>query len=160
VTWATPHRKDAEAVAELNARGGGRRRRTRNEINMVPFIDVMLVLLIIFMVSAPLLPTGVVDLPSIGKARKAPEKVVELVLLDEDRIKMRVNQKDAGTVPLAQVAKEVKALQDESDSGGSNVPVIISAKKDVRYESVIKVMDVLQKAGVARVGLSVRTTGG
>ncbi len=147
-------------MAELNARGGGRRRRTRNEINMVPFIDVMLVLLIIFMVSAPLLPTGVVDLPSIGKARKAPEKVVELVLLDDDRIKVRVNQKDAGTVPVSQVAKEVKAIQDESDSGGSNVPVIISAKKDVRYESVVHVMDVLQKAGVARVGLSVRTTGG
>ncbi len=147
-------------MAELNARGGGRRRRTRNEINMVPFIDVMLVLLIIFMVSAPLLPTGVVDLPSIGKARKAPEKVVELVLLDNDRIKVRVNQKDADTVPVSQVAKEVKAIQDESDSGGSNVPVIISAKKDVRYESVVHVMDVLQKAGVARVGLSVRTTGG
>jgi biopolymer transport protein TolR len=146
-------------VADLNLRGG-RRRRTRNEINMVPFIDVMLVLLIIFMVSAPLLPTGVVDLPSIGKARKAPEKVVEVVLEDEDHVRLRVNQKDVDTMAVSQLAARVKPLQDEAAGGPNAVPVIISASKDVRYESVVRLMDVLQKAGVARVGLSVRTTGG
>jgi biopolymer transport protein TolR len=144
-------------MAELISRG--RRRRTRNEINMVPFIDVMLVLLIIFMVSAPLLPTGVVDLPSIGKARKAPEKVVELVLEDTDRVRLRVNQKDVETLAVKELAERVKPLQDEAEGGANAVPVIISASKDVRYESVVHVMDVLQKAGVVRVGLSVRTTG-
>ncbi|MGC4061663.1 MAG: biopolymer transporter ExbD [Aquabacterium sp.] len=144
-------------MAELISRG--RRRRTRNEINMVPFIDVMLVLLIIFMVSAPLLPTGVVDLPSIGKARKAPEKVVELVLEDTDRVRLRVDQKDVETLAVNQLAERVKPLQDEAEGGASAVPVIISARKDVRYESVVHLMDVLQKAGVVRVGLSVRTTG-
>ena len=57
-------------MAHMGRRGGSRRR-TINEINMVPFIDVMLVLLIIFMVTAPLITTGVVDLPSVGKARSA-----------------------------------------------------------------------------------------
>ncbi|MBI5925195.1 MAG: biopolymer transporter ExbD [Aquabacterium sp.] len=147
-------------MAELNARGGGRRRRTRNEINMVPFIDVMLVLLIIFMVSAPLLPTGVVDLPSIGKARKAPEKVIEVVLEDDEHVKLRVNRKDAGEMLVKDLAERIKPMQDEAAGGPEAVPVIISARKDVRYESVVHVMDVLQKAGVARVGLSVRTTGG
>jgi biopolymer transport protein TolR len=146
-------------VAELNARGAGRRRRTRNEINMVPFIDVMLVLLIIFMVSAPLMPTGVVDLPSIGKARKAPEKVVEVVLEDEDHVKLRVNRKDVGSMRVKELAERIKPIQDQAAGGPEAVPVIISAGKDVRYESVVHVMDVLQKAGVARVGLSVRTTG-
>lgn len=146
-------------MAELHARGG-RRRRTRNEMNMVPFIDVMLVLLIIFMVSAPLMPTGVVDLPSIGKARKAPEKVVEVVLEDSDRVRLRVNQKDVETLAVSELAARVKPLQDEAAGGPNAVPVIISARKDVRYEAVVHVMDVLQKAGVARVGLSVRTTGG
>ena len=126
---------------------------------MVPFIDVMLVLLIIFMVSAPLLPTGVVDLPSIGKARKAPEKVVELVLEDSDRVRLRVNQKDVETLAVSELAERVKPLQEDADGGPNAVPVIISARKDVRYESVVHVMDVLQKAGVVRVGLSVRTTG-
>jgi biopolymer transport protein TolR len=147
-------------VAELNARSGGHRRRTRNEINMVPFIDVMLVLLIIFMVSAPLLPTGVVDLPSIGKARKAPEKVVEVVLEDRDSVRLRVNSKDVDTLAVGELAARVKPLQDEAAGGANAVPVIISARKDVRYEDVVHIMDVLQKAGVVRVGLSVKTTGG
>ena len=76
-------------MAELNGRAGGRRRRIKNEINMVPFIDVMLVLLIIFMVSAPLMPTGVVDLPSVGKARQAPDKVIEGVV-DEIEVESSV----------------------------------------------------------------------
>ena len=57
-------------MAQVMARGGTRRRRTMNEINMVPFIDVMLVLLIIFMVTAPLITAGVVDLPTVGKAQQ------------------------------------------------------------------------------------------
>ena len=146
-------------MAELNARGG-RRRRTRNEMNMVPFIDVMLVLLIIFMVSAPLMPTGVVDLPSMGKARQAPEKVIEVVVQDDERVRLRVNSQDADTLAVGELAERVKALQGEAEGGAAAVPVIISARKDVRYEEVVRIMDVLQKAGVARVGLSVRTTGG
>ncbi|MFW9615392.1 biopolymer transporter ExbD [Aquabacterium sp.] len=146
-------------MAELNARGGGRRRRTRNEINMVPFIDVMLVLLIIFMVSAPLLPTGVVDLPTVGKARQAPEKVVEVVVEEGDRVRLRINRQDADTLSVAELPVRVKGLQDDAAGGANAVPVIISARKDVRYKEVVHIMDVLQKAGVARVGLSVRTGG-
>ena len=127
---------------------------------MVPFIDVMLVLLIIFMVSAPLMPTGVVDLPSMGKARQAPDKVIELVVLDDQRVRLRVNSQDADTLVVGELAERVKALQGEAEGGPATVPVIISARKDVRYEEVVHIMDVLQKAGVARVGLSVRTTGG
>jgi biopolymer transport protein TolR len=147
-------------VAELNARGGGRRRRTRNEINMVPFIDVMLVLLIIFMVSAPLMPSGVVDLPSVGKAKQAPDQVVEVVLETDDRIKLRINRKDAGEFGLNELKARVKAIQEDNAHGADGVPVIISARKDVRYEAVVHIMDELKQAGVARVGLSVRTTGG
>jgi biopolymer transport protein TolR len=61
----------------------GRGRRTINEINMVPFIDVMLVLLIIFMVTAPLITPSVIDLPSIGKASKQPDQVLQIVI-DKD----------------------------------------------------------------------------
>ena len=145
-------------MAELNARGG-RRRRTRNEMNMVPFIDVMLVLLIIFMVSAPLMPTGVVDLPSMGKARQAPEKVIEVVVQDDERVRLRVNGQDEVTLVVDELADRVKAVQGEAEGGPTAVPVIISARQDVRYEEVVHIMDVLQKAGVARVGLAVRTTG-
>jgi biopolymer transport protein TolR len=139
---------------------GRRARRLKNEINMVPFIDVMLVLLIIFMVSAPLMPTGVVDLPSVGQARQAPQQVIELVVEGDDAVRIRVNQKDVDTVALALLAPQVKALQAQAPGGPETSPVIISARKDMRYDTVIQVMDRLNREGVARVGLSVRTTGG
>ena len=146
-------------MAQLTARGG-RRRRTNAEINMVPFIDVMLVLLIIFMVSAPLLPTGVVDLPSMGKAQKAPDKVIEVVLESDDRLKLMIDRKSSGEMGLADLAPRIRDEQERTAGGPQGAPVIISARKDVRYDSVVRVMDALQKAGVVRVGLSVRTTGG
>ena len=91
-------------MAELNARGGGRRRRTRNEINMVPFIDVMLVLLIIFMVTAPLITTGVVDLPRVGRAKQAEPIVVEVIVgLDE---KLRLRTRGAGVRPRDAMGSE------------------------------------------------------
>ena len=119
---------------------------------MVPFIDVMLVLLIIFMVSAPLITTGIVDLPTVGKTRQRPVKVVEVVVGVDERLKLRVDQGDASSVGLGQLAARVKELQ----GGNADTPVVISADRSVKYEQVVKVMDVLQKAGVQRVGLSVK----
>ena len=123
-----------------------------NEINMVPFIDVMLVLLIIFMVTAPLITTGVVDLPSVGQSRQRPNHVIELVLGMDDKLRMRIDQKDPASVSLAQLAAQVKQAQ----AGDAEVPVVISADRNVKYESVVRVMDVLQRAGIKRVGLSVK----
>ena len=81
---------------------GGARRRTINEINMVPFIDVMLVLLIIFMVTAPLITTGVVDLPSVGKSKQRPEHVVELTVGSDETLRLRVDGKDPGAAPMVE----------------------------------------------------------
>ena len=139
---------------------GGRGRRTKNEINMVPFIDVMLVLLIIFMVSAPLMPTGVVDLPSVGRAKQAPEKVIEVVVGEDDQLSLRIDGQNGGRMKLAELTDRVKATQAGAAGGPTAVPVIISARKDVRYDAVVRIMDALQRAGVARVGLTVHTTGG
>lgn len=139
----------------LAARGGSRRRRTINEINMVPFIDVMLVLLIIFMVSAPLITTGVVDLPSVGRAQQRAPQVVEVVVGADTKLRVRVNQQPPEPVTLAELDKRVRALQ----AGNAQVPVVISADKAVRYEAVVKVMDTLQRAGIQRVGLAVRQDG-
>jgi biopolymer transport protein TolR len=136
----------------VSQRGGGSRRRTINEINMVPFIDVMLVLLIIFMVTAPLITTGVIDLPSVGKSSKRPDHVVELVVGSDDTVKLRVDGKDGSAVALRDVASRVRDLQ----GGDASTPVVISADRAVKYETVVKVMDTLQRAGVQRVGLSVK----
>ena len=135
--------------------GSGRSRRAMNEINMVPFIDVMLVLLIIFMVSAPLISTGIVDLPTVGKSAQRPTSVIEVIVSSDDRLRIRVDSQEPAPVGLEQVPAQVQALQ----GGNAEVPVVISADRNVRYESVVKVMDGLQRSGVRRVGLSVKQGG-
>jgi biopolymer transport protein TolR len=137
----------------VSPRGGGSRRRTINEINMVPFIDVMLVLLIIFMVSAPMITTGVVDLPTVGKSQQRPEHVVEVIVGSDETVRLRVDNKDPQSVPLKNLAAKVQELQ----GGNATTPVVISADRSVKYEVVVKAMDTLQKAGVQRVGLSVKS---
>ena len=134
---------------------GSRRRRAMSEINMVPFIDVMLVLLIIFMVSAPLITTGVVDLPSVGKAAQRPERVIEVIIGADERLRLRVDGGEPQPLGYGQLAARVKQLQ----GGNAQTPVVISADKSVKYEQVVRAMDVLQRAGVQRVGLSVRQGG-
>ena len=139
-------------MATVSHRGSGRRR-TINEINMVPFIDVMLVLLIIFMVTAPLITTGVIDLPSVGKSKQRPEHVVEVQVGGDETIRLRLDGKDTAPTNLAGLAARVR----EAQAGDANTPVVISADRTVKYEAVVKVMDSLQRAGVQRVGLSVKT---
>ena len=139
-------------MSSLMNRGGGRRRRSMNEINMVPFIDVMLVLLIIFMVTAPLITTGVVDLPSVGKSSQRPQSVIEIIVGSDEKLRLKLDAAEPEAVLLAQLAARVKNKQ----AGNADVPVVISADKSVRYESVVRVMDTLQRAGVRRVGLSVK----
>jgi biopolymer transport protein TolR len=134
----------------------GARRRTISEINMVPFIDVMLVLLIIFMVTAPLITTGMVDVPSVGSSTKpAPEHVLEVMVSSDGSMKLRADQQTPQVILMAELSAKVLAVQ----AGNANTPVVISAHKDVKYDAVIKVMDVLQRAGVQRVGLSVKSSG-
>ncbi len=134
----------------------GRGRRTINEINMVPFIDVMLVLLIIFMVTAPLITPSMIDLPSVGKASRQPDTIIQIVLGKNDSLEMRIKDK---TTPLTlkELASAVKGAQATRDRmSAANSAVVISADRAAKYESVVKVMDTLQRAGVQRVGLSVQ----
>ncbi len=143
-------------MPSVSARGGAPRRRTINEINMVPFIDVMLVLLIIFMVSAPLITTGLVDLPSVGKSTQQPKRVIEVIVAADEKLRLRVDQGEPEAATLRALPARVQELQ----GGDAGVPVVISADKTVKYEAVVKVMDTLQRAGVLRVGLAVKQTGG
>jgi len=141
-------------MAAVSSRSGSRRR-TINEINMVPFIDVMLVLLIIFMVSAPLITTGVVDLPSVGKSRQQPEHVIHVIVGPDEKLKLKLDQEEPQALTLKQLPERARQAQGAQ----SNTPVVISADKNVKYEAVVKVMDVLQSAGIQRVGLAVRNGG-
>ncbi|MBK7718401.1 MAG: ExbD/TolR family protein [Giesbergeria sp.] len=133
----------------------GRGRRTINEINMVPFIDVMLVLLIIFMVTAPMLTPGLIDVPSVGKGKNVPKVVAQVIVNKDGSLQLKtpdatrsMNTREIGLAALAWQKDQSK-----------DTAVVISADKGVQYESVVKAMDALQKAGVQRVGLSVKQGG-
>ena len=141
-------------MSALGSRGRGRR--TINEINMVPFIDVMLVLLIIFMVTAPLISPSVIQLPSVGSAAKSPDRVVQVLIAKDERLQLKEGATTTDAT-LRDLAVRVAELQQATGLAAHEVPVVIAADKAIRYETVVKVMDTLQRAGVQRVGLSVQT---
>ena len=120
---------------------------------MVPFIDVMLVLLIIFMVTAPLITPSLIDLPSVGKANRAPDQKIEVVIGKDEGLTLR-NGEQASPMAVQALAQAVLTAQAGKPAG--TVAVVISADRSVKYETVVRVMDTLQRAGVQRVGLSVQ----
>ncbi|HRM48358.1 MAG TPA: biopolymer transporter ExbD [Alicycliphilus sp.] len=133
----------------------GSRRRSMNEINMVPFIDVMLVLLIIFMVTAPMLTPSSVNLPSVGKGAKLPKTRADVIVDKDGGVRFKADGNER-TVPLAQLGHTAKTwLKDQPE----DTPVLISADKTASYDSVMKAMSELQRAGVARVALAVKSGG-
>ncbi len=127
------------------------RRRLVSDINVVPYIDVMLVLVVILMVSAPFVNPSVVNLPSVSKASKAPDKPVEVIVFADGKLSVRQG-KDLTPVTVAGLVDAVKHVQGDKPE----TPVVIMADKSVRYEAVIEALKVLQNAGIARVGLSLQ----
>ncbi len=139
----------------------GRGRRTISEINMVPFIDVMLVLLIIFMVTAPLITPSMINVPSVGKA-KVPTQAANAIFIQihkDGMLDIRKSKPDSVTPSSTdKVAADLVRIEPAvRNKGDEAVPVVISADKTISYETVVKVMGALQTAGVSRVGLSVKT---
>ena len=133
----------------------GRGRRTINEINMVPFIDVMLVLLIIFMVTAPMLTPSSVNVPSVGKGTKVPKTRADVIVEKDGSIRFKADGNER-TVPLQNLGATAKNwLKGQPE----DTPVLISADKNVSYDSVMKAMSALQGAGVSRVALAVKSGG-
>jgi biopolymer transport protein TolR len=129
----------------------GHRRRMLAEINVVPYVDVMLVLVVILMVAAPFVNPSLVELPSVGRAAQAPEQPIEVIVRADGKLSVRAKGSDQN-VSLPQLVATVRARQ----GANADVPVVIAADKEVRYEMVVKVMDALQKEGVKRVGLAVK----
>ncbi len=131
-----------------------RRRRAMAEINVVPYIDVMLVLLIIFMVAAPLINPGQIDLPQAAQKLDpavAPLEVRvrangELALVD------RAQSPDEIRVNAQRLLERVRAAQ----AAHPNQAVVIAGDRNVRYEEVLRVLDLLQRSQVKRVGLLAR----
>jgi len=125
-----------------------------NQINVVPYIDVMLVLLIIFMVTAPLIQTGSIDLPSVGKSSQPPAAPLEVVVHADSSLALRDRAKDGAeqTLSRADLAAKIKEAQIKNPQQA----VLIAGDKSVRYEAILNVMDELQRSQVAKIGLLVQ----
>jgi len=135
-----------------------RHQRVMNQINVVPYIDVMLVLLVIFMVTAPLMNPGTIDLPSIGKASAPPAAPIEISIRASGALSMTDRDISGAERPVSreELIRAIKAKQAKKP----NQPVVISADKDVKYEKVIEVMDLLQQNQVKKVGLLAKPRSG
>jgi biopolymer transport protein TolR len=131
-----------------------RPRKAMNQINVVPYIDVMLVLLVIFMVTAPFINPTQVELPSVNKSATAPMAPLEVMVRVDGSLLLRDRGVGEEGESLSEegLALAIKARQERHPEQ----PVVISADKNVRYEVVMRVMDTLQSLGVSRVGLLVK----
>lgn len=140
----------------VSAASASRRRPRRlvAEMNVVPYIDVMLVLLVIFMVSAPLLAPGVVDLPTVGKAPTAKALPFEIIVKANGVFTWRDRNDPVGRETAATL-QEIVQLARQRQQTQAHLPVVISADKTVQYDAVMKVMNALYQQGVQRVGLAV-----
>jgi biopolymer transport protein TolR len=122
-----------------------------SQINVVPYIDVMLVLLVIFMITAPLMNPGQIDLPSVGKSLAPPVAPLEIIIRKDTTLAIRDHGKGGQESPVSQeelVGRLQKSLKRNPDQ-----PVVISADKNVRYEEVINIMDMLQQQHIKKIGL-------
>ena len=131
-----------------------RKRRLMNEINVVPYIDVMLVLLVIFMVTAPMIQPGSVDLPSVGKSSLPPVAPLEVIIKADTSLALRDRSKGGAeqVVARADLAERIKQAQ----AANPQQAVLIAGDKSVKYEVVLAVMDELQRQQVAKIGLLVQ----
>lgn len=133
-----------------------RRRRAISDINVVPYIDVMLVLLVIFMVVAPMVHPGVINLPSVGAAPMQQQPPLLITIYADRSLVAKVHSASENferklTQPalMELVRQRQQAVPDE--------PVVIAADKTVSYDTVMKTMAQLKQLGVKRVGLLVKS---
>jgi biopolymer transport protein TolR len=127
-----------------------RQRRLKADINVVPYIDVMLVLLVIFMVATPMMTTGSVDLPNSGTAPQKPDKYVKVQIKDDGALSIfDVDGKERKVKGIKELKGELRALKDADDK----MPILIAGDKETSYKNVIEVLDEAKRAGFQKVGL-------
>ena len=140
------------SVRSSSGRGG---RRLKNEINVVPYIDVMLVLLVIFMVTAPMITPGLIELPSMGQAAEVKATPVEVQIAQDGKVSVRLRQPGAEPEDISRES----LVQEVQSRITPDTPVVIAADGRVPYEDVVKAMDELRASGINRLGLLVNQKG-
>jgi len=127
-------------------------------MNVVPYIDVMLVLLVIFMITAPLINPGSIDLPSIGKALAQPEQPIEVDVHKDGSL--TVIDRAEGSAEAKMSRDDLVSWVKEKQQKRPDQPVVIAGDRNAKYDLILQVMDTLQKAEVKRIGLLVKSRDG
>jgi len=135
---------------------GGRARKFKSEINVVPYIDVMLVLLIIFMVAAPVNDPSVINLPTAGKSTVPPNEYIEIALKPDAKATIKVNGPKRGETLTAANRNDLTQKLQALHADSPEMPVMISADKDIKYDEVIQTIASAKKLGITRVGLATK----
>ncbi len=137
---------------------GGRNRKFKAEINVVPYIDVMLVLLVIFMVVAPLQNPNVINLPTSAKSTQPPTEYIQIAIQPDGKASIGLKNKQGHVDAPTDVASRAALMQALKTLHAENAefPVLIAADKDVKYDEVIQVISQARKLGIARVGLATK----
>ncbi len=144
-------------MAAIQRRGGSRRRASA-DINVVPYIDVMLVLLVIFMVAAPIVSPAVVDLPTVADATPQQKTPPIVVTVHEDgTLTARGKSPEGASFERKLDTKGLLDFVHQRQNENPDQPVVIAAARAVRYEAVLDVMSELKADGVKRVGLMVKS---
>ena len=135
---------------------GGRKRKFKSEINVVPYIDVMLVLLIIFMVVPPANSPSVINLPSAEKSALPPDDYIQIVLKPNASLSIGVNGKNSAAAEQlpnrAAVMRRLRTLHAEHP----DYPVMIAGDRESKYDDVIQLISEAKKMGITRVGLATK----
>ncbi|MBW7903246.1 MAG: ExbD/TolR family protein [Rhodocyclaceae bacterium] len=126
-----------------------RPRRLKNEINVVPYIDVMLVLLVIFMVAAPMMTTGSVDLPTTGKSAQVPANPTRVLVRADGSVAVKDAKGGDVGVDRAGLAGYLRAEQAKNP----DLAVLVAGDRNARYEAVLDVLDGIKALDIKRVGL-------
>ncbi|MDB5762265.1 MAG: ExbD/TolR family protein [Herminiimonas sp.] len=137
---------------------GGRSRKFKSEINVVPYIDVMLVLLVIFMVAAPITNPGVINLPTAGKSTLPPPEYIQITLKPDTNATIAINgqKSGAGKAEIASGRSDLVQKLGALHHQNPEMAVMISADKDIKYDEVIQAVSEAKKLGFDRVGLATR----
>lgn len=136
---------------------GGRSRKFKAEINVVPYIDVMLVLLVIFMVTAPMTDPSMINLPTAGKSTQPPSEYIQVSLKPDATAAVKISGGKSAAQSITTVSRtELVASLRDLHAANPEMPLMIAADKEIKYDEVIQVLSEAKKIGISRVGLATR----
>ena len=134
----------------------GSRRKLKSEINVVPYIDVMLVLLIIFMAVPPTQNPSEIKLPSAERSTQPPDDYIQVAIKENAQLQIGITGKNPRALEDVSSRAALVARLREIHADHPDYPVLIAGDRDSKYDDVIQLISEAKKMGITRVGLATK----